>query len=197
VGGIGSGKSAAAAAFALRGARVIPADQFGHEALRQPEVRDAVVRRWGADLLDENGEVQRRKLGGIVFSSIPERLALEEMVHPYIRRRIVEEIDRARRDPQVALVVLDAAVLLEAGWNGVCDALVYVDAPREVRLERVARQRGWEAREWEERELAQLPLTEKQVRADHVLDNSTTLEDLGRQVDGLMHRWGLVHAPDH
>jgi dephospho-CoA kinase len=64
-----------------------------------------------------------------------------------------------------------------------------------VRLERISRQRGWAERDLENRERAQLPLTEKQVRADHVLENSSTLENLGRQVDDLMHRWGLVPAP--
>jgi dephospho-CoA kinase len=83
---------------------------------------------------------------------------------------------------------------MEAGWHDVCDRLVYVDAPRKVRQERVAHQRGWVGPELEDRERAQLPLTEKQVRADHVVDNSTTLEHLDRQVDELMHRWGLPSA---
>ncbi len=194
VGGIGSGKSAVAAEFARRGARVIPADQIGHEALRQEEVRRQVVRRWGPELLDEKGEVQRRKLGAIVFADPEERKALEALVHPWIRKRIEEEVARAKADPTVRLIVLDAAILMEAGWNNVCDCLVYVDAPRDVRLERVARQRKWAGRELEDRERAQLPLTDKQVRADHVLDNSSTLEHLGRQVEVLMHRWGLAAA---
>ena len=194
IGGIGSGKSAVAMEFARRGARVIPADQIGHEALRQDYVRREVVRRWGPPMLDENGAIQRRKLGAIVFADPLERKALEALVHPWIRKRIEEEVARAKADPAVRLIVLDAAILMEAGWNNVCDRLVYVDAPREVRLARVARQRGWAGRELEDRERAQLPLTEKQVRADHVLDNSSTLEHLGRQVDELMHRWGLAAA---
>jgi len=69
-----------------------------------------------------------------------------------------------------------------------------VDAPQEVRLRRVASQRGWAARDLEDRERAQLPLTEKAARADHVLVNATTLEDLERQVDHLLHVWGLGPA---
>jgi dephospho-CoA kinase len=189
LGGIGSGKSAVAAEFARRGARVIPADQIGHEALRQERVRQEVVCRWGPDMLDEKGEIERCKLGAIVFGDPAERKALEALVHPWIRKRIEEEVARAKADPAVRLIVLDAAILMEAGWHDVCDRLVYVDAPREVRLARVARQRGWAGPELEDRERAQLPLTEKQVRADHVLDNSSTLEHLGRQVDELMQRW--------
>jgi dephospho-CoA kinase len=191
VGGIGSGKSSVTAEFAHRGARVIQGDQLGHEALRQPDIRRQIVRRWGAELLDEHGEIQRRRLGAIVFSDPQERKALEALTHPWILRRIGEEVIRMKSDPQTRLIVVDAAILLEAGWNDVCDHLIYVDAPIEVRLERVARQRGWATQDLEAREHAQLPLTEKRVRADHVLDNSSSMEHLGRQVDDLMRIWGL------
>ena len=113
------------------------------------------------------------------------------MVHPWIQGRIARQVAAAREDPAVRLIVLDAAVMLEAGWDDVCNRLVYVDAPPEVRLRRVADQRGWAARDLEDRERAQLPLTEKAARADHVLINATTLDDLERQVDALLHLWGL------
>jgi dephospho-CoA kinase len=196
VGGIGSGKSQVAAAFARRGARVIAGDELAHEALRQPDVKEQVARRWGPDLLDEKGEVRRRRLGGIVFADPEELKALEEMVHPWIKRRIAEEAEKARNDPAVRLIVLDAAVMLEAGWNDVCDRLVYVDAPREVRLQRLAGQRGWTADEVAAREQAQLPLTAKASRADHAIDNSASLAHLGRQVDDLLRLWDLAVGPD-
>jgi dephospho-CoA kinase len=192
VGGIGSGKSRVAAAFAERGARVIAADDLAHEALRQPAVKEQVVGRWGPDVLDESGEVRRRQLGAVVFADPEERRALEAMVHPWIRERIRQELARAEADPEVRLVVLDAAIMLEAGWDAVCDRLVYVDAPRDVRLRRLAGQRGWSEKEVEARENAQLPLTAKAARADHVLDNSATPEHLNRQVDDLLRRWGLA-----
>ena len=75
-----------------------PGRQFGHEALRQPDVREAILRRWGGELLDEQGEIQRRKLGAIVFSDPEERKALEALVHPWIRKRIEEEALRAKAD---------------------------------------------------------------------------------------------------
>src|SRR5262245_737188 len=193
IGGIGSGKSAVAAEFARRGAKVLAADVFGHEALRQPGVRDAIVARWGKDVLDVEGQVDRRKVAAIVFGDEAERHALEALVHPYIRSRIVQELARAGEE-NARLIVLDAAVLLEAGWDNVCDRLVYVDAPREARQAREPKQRGWGPRDWEDRERAQLPLTEKHARADHVLENSSTLEHLGRQVEGLLGHWGLAPA---
>jgi dephospho-CoA kinase len=194
VGGIGSGKSQVAAAFARHGARVIAGDQLGQAALRDPDIRARVAARWGHDVLDEHGEVNRRRLAAIVFADAAELKALEAITHPWIRRRIQAEIEEARGDPHVPLIVLDAAIMLEAGWNDVCDRLIYLDAPRAVRLERVARQRGWTEKEVAAREQAQLPLTEKVVRADHVLDNSASLEHLDRQVRDLLHLWGLAHA---
>jgi dephospho-CoA kinase len=191
IGGIGSGKSRVAAKFARRGARVISGDELAHEALRQPEVKEEIARRWGPALLDEHGEVRRRELAALVFADKAELKALEALVHPWIKRRIAAEVEKARHDPTVRLIVLDAAVMLEAGWSELCDRLVYVDAPRELRRKRVAEQRGWTEEEAEARELAQLPLTEKASRADHALDNSATLAHLSRQVDELLRLWGL------
>jgi dephospho-CoA kinase len=192
LGGIGSGKSAAAAALAHRGGRVLVADEFGHEALYQPDLRARIVAEFGKGILDEKGEIARRKLGNVVFTDEDKRRKLEAIVHPWIERRIEEEIARAQADPTVRFVVLDAALMLETGWSRVCDKLVFVESPREARLERIARQRGWTPQEVEAREHAQLPLTEKARRADHVLKNSTTLDALDRQVDDLLQIWGLA-----
>jgi dephospho-CoA kinase len=194
VGGIGSGKSAVAAALVRRGGLLVSGDAAGHEALRQPDIRAAIVRRWGDELLGSDGEIVRRKLGAIVFADAEQRRALEELVHPWIRRRLEEEIAGARADPQVRFVVLDAAIMLEAGWNDVCDVLVFIDAPEEVRRRRVAA-RGWSAEDLAARERAQMPLTRKAQRADHVLRNAGALGELERQVDELLHRWGLVAEP--
>jgi dephospho-CoA kinase len=192
IGGIGSGKSTVAAAFARHGARVVSGDQAGHEALRDPEVRQRVVERWGRGILNEQGEIDRRRLGAIVFADPAERAALEALVHPWIERRLREQIDAAARDPGVKLIVLDAAVLLEAGWNKACDRLVYVHAPREQRLRRLAAQRGWSAKEVAAREQAQLSLADKVRRAEDAVDNSGPPEATARQVDDLLRRWGLA-----
>jgi dephospho-CoA kinase len=205
VGGIGSGKSQVTRLLAEAGAQVISGDALGHEALRQPDIKEQVVRRWGAGLLDESGAIERKKLGGIVFADPTELRALEEMVHPWIKRRIREEIEAARGAgilpaggaagkmpaPQAPLIVLDAAIMLEAGWGDVCDVIVFVDVPRDIRLERIARQRGWTEKEVAAREEAQWPLADKRARADIVLDNSGSPADLNRQVDALLARWGV------
>ncbi len=96
LGGIGSGKSLVSALLTRYGARVINADLLGHEALRQPEILQRVVRRWGTGLLDENGQIVRGRLAAIVFRDPAERHALEEIVHPWIGQAIREESARAR-----------------------------------------------------------------------------------------------------
>jgi len=194
LGGIGSGKSQVAAAFARHGARVIAGDQLGQAALHDPDIRARVISRWGESIVDERGEIDRRRLAAIVFADPAERKALEALTHPWIRQRIHAQVEEARHDPHVPLIVLDAAVMVEAGWNDFCNRLLFIDAPRAVRLERVARQRGWSEKEVDARERAQLPLTEKAVWADHVLDNSASLEHLNRQVNDLLHLWGLAPA---
>jgi dephospho-CoA kinase len=186
---MGSGKSSVAKALERRGARVIAADAFGHEALRLPDVREKVFARWGRGLADERGEVDRKKLAAVVFADDGERRALEGFVFPYIERRIAEEIERARAEPGVPVVVLDAAVMLEAGWDRGCDVIAFVDAPREVRLARLAAQRGWTEADLAAREAAQIPLAEKAARADVVIDNAGPPGRLEEQLDRLMGAW--------
>jgi dephospho-CoA kinase len=191
VGGIGSGKSRVASLLREKGGRVIAGDDLGHEALRQAVIRDAVTNHWGKELLEANGQINRRRLATIVFADVEQRRALEAIVHPWIKQRMRDEVANAQNDTGVRFVVVDAAILLEAGWNDLCDRLVFVDAPAEVRRRRIAEQRGWTAQEVEARERAQLPLTAKAVRADYTLHNAGSLESLTRQVDALLQVWGL------
>jgi dephospho-CoA kinase len=184
-----------AAEFARHGARVISGDEAGHEALRQPDIRARIVERWGPRVLDEKGAISRRAVGQIVFADAGERRALEAIVFPYIERRLREQIAEAAADPGVALVVLDAAILLEAGWNNLVNQIVYVHAPRDVRLKRLAEHRGWTEKEVAARENAQMPLSEKMSRADAIVDNSGSLEEVAQQIDELLAAWGLTHAP--
>jgi len=195
VGGIGSGKSEVAAAMARRGGSLVAGDPLGHAALRQPSVRDQVVARWGGQVVGRDGEVDRKKLGTVVFADADERAALEAIVHPWISRRLREQLLAAKADPNCRFVVLDAAIMLEAGWRTACDVVVYIDAPRAVRLKRVAAQRGWSADDVMKREQAQLPLALKAACADAALENSGGPQELEAQVDALLSRLG-ISAPE-
>src|ERR1700682_3426954 len=104
IGGMCSGKSLVAGLMAQRGAKLIAADELGHEALRQPDVKAQLVERWGPGILARNGEVERRRVAKIVFDDPQERKALERVVFPWIEERIREQIAEANSDPRVALV---------------------------------------------------------------------------------------------
>jgi dephospho-CoA kinase len=195
IGGIGAGKSTAAQCMARRGGYVIHADALGHEALAQPDIIEQLGARWGASVRKPDGTLDRKAIARIVFENAQERNALERLVFPYIGQRCQEEIARGMADPAAQFVVLDAAVLLEAGWNTAVDRIVYIDAPRELRLARLAARSGWTEAELTARELAQWPEEAKKARADAVLLNADGPEQLQEQVDRLLTEWRLFHQP--
>lgn len=188
IGGVGSGKSRVAALLAEHGACLLPGDEAGHEALRQPEIRESVIRSFGTGILDEHGEIVRRRLGAIVFADEKQLRVLETITHPWIKGRLAAQA-AAARERGCPLIVLDAAVLLEAGWDDLCDVIVYVHAPRAQRIERVRQQRGWGEEELRARERRQRSLTEKVTRADVAVDNSGSPVYLAQQVNGLLRQW--------
>jgi dephospho-CoA kinase len=198
VGAIGAGKSVAAAALGEQGLRVLDADAIGHALLAQRPAREAVVARFGPGVLraDEEGvegsepEVDRKALGRIVFADPAARRDLEAILHPAMRRTFERAIARAGRSGAPG-VVLDAAILYEAGWDRLCDAVLFVDAPREARLARLAEARGWSAADLDAREAAQAPLAAKRERADRVFENADSPEALG----GAVAAWWASFAP--
>jgi dephospho-CoA kinase len=194
IGGMGSGKSLIGEMFRQKGAKVISGDRLGHEALRQPSILAAIVQRWGPAVLEADASISRGRLAAIVFQNRQEREALEALVFPWIERRMQEEIAAARARAEFSLIVLDAAIMLEAGWDKACDWLVYVHAPRAERVRRLMEQRGWGAKEVQERENVQLPLTEKVSRADFAIDNSGSTKRVARQVDALLRQWGVAQG---
>lgn len=151
------------------------ADEAGHRVLEDPEVIVALTGRWGREVLDDRGRIIRRRVAEIVFAlppaGPPELSILEAWTHPRIARMLAAEIARYRSEGRAPLFVLDAPVMFKAGWNGFCDWIVFVDAPRDVRLE-LARARGWSGADFERREAAQESLAAKQQGADFVLDTS-------------------------
>jgi dephospho-CoA kinase len=191
IGAIGAGKSLAAQCFAARGGRVVDADALGHEALRQPEIMARVIERWGDRVRKPDGSLDRRAIGRIVFENSRERIALEELVFPYIGKRCRDEVALGLADPKTRFVVLDAAVMLEAGWNNETDWIVYVDAPRPVRLARLAHRSGWTDSDLAARESAQWPEDVKKSRADTIIVNNSDQESLQNEVDRLLKQWEL------
>ena len=184
VGGIGSGKSAAARAFEKLGCVVSDSDKAVRAVLARPEVAEELVSWWGRGILDSENRVDRKKVADVVFKDDYQRRRLEALVHPLVRESRVELIGRARRQGAKGVIV-DAPLLFEAGVDAECDAVVFVETPRSLRLERVAG-RGWDGEELDRREKAQMPLDEKRRRSDHVLVNHGALEELESRVANLL-----------
>ena len=186
LGGVASGKSLVSEQLAEMGALILNADRAGHEALRLPEIEAAARQRWGNEVFDGDGHIDRSKLAKIVFappSDGPrERKYLESLTHPEIGRRLAAQVE-ANKD-LAPVVVVDAALLFEAGWDKLCDRTVFVDAPRAERLARAV-QRGWTEEDFAAREGAQDSLDSKRARADWIIDNSGSVEDTEAQVKRL------------
>jgi dephospho-CoA kinase len=196
IGGVGSGKSTLVRWLGEKlNAAVISADEAGHRALEQPEVKEKIREQFGPDVFDDAGTVVRGRLATRVFGSgEPQRAArrqLEQIVHPVIRRDLEQQIDFAGRTCD--LILLDAAVMLESGWREACDAIVFVDVPRQTRQERVQRTRRWSEAVLASREASQLPLDVKRAAADVVIDNSDSLERAGQQFLNWYETWSRSH----
>ena len=194
LGGIASGKSAAAAELAGPTGRVASADRAAHEALQHPEVVARIVARHGRDVLDADGLVDRAALAARVFEDRDARKELEGGIHPRAREMLFAALEAAVRDG-VPRLVLDVPLLVEnAAQHGLlelCDTLVFVDAPIEERDRRAVRDRGWDPGEVARRERAQLPLDAKRERADFILPNDQGHAELTLAVQELLDTLGL------
>lgn len=181
-GGIGAGKSAAAREFARLGWLVSDSDAEARHELQSPEVREVLRSWWGESILDGAGGIDRAAVARIVFSDPAQRTRLEGLIHPRLRAAR-EQLKAEARSRGAPGVVIDAPLLFEAGLDRECDAVVFVDAPRPERLDRVSRTRGWSEDELARREAAQMPLEEKKRRADTVIVNAGDEPALRRQVE--------------
>lgn len=190
LGGVGSGKSTVAGLLARRGLRVLDADAEAREVTRLPEVRAALQRRFGADVLDASGALDRETLARRVFGDPAATADLNALVHPAVRARLAAALDAAAGQP----VVLDVPLLLESPLAARVTCWVFVEAPEAIRDARVAA-RGWQADERTRREARQAGLAAKRARADHVLENSGSLAHLEAQVDALLRQIGLSTRP--
>jgi dephospho-CoA kinase len=203
VGGIGSGKSALARWVAQHAhIEILDADQLGHQALDDTTLAKLVLDRFpqaaNPDYTKDtthsnqpNQPIRRAALAEIVFGANPEsqsaRNDLETIVHPYIRRRLTDLIQQHREQDGCEGILVDAAVLLEAGWDDLCDYVVFVNVPEATRLARIDSTRDWTHNQYLDRQASQWPLTRKQDASDSSIDNNRTLEHSGQQLLELIH----------
>jgi dephospho-CoA kinase len=184
-GGLGAGKSTALAVLERLGAATLSTDAVVHELYGTPEVRDAVVARWGASVAPD-GVVDRAAVAARAFAAAEERAWLERELWPRVGARVVAWLQEvAERRPSPAAAVVETPLLFEAGMDGAYDATVAVVADEEVRFARAAA-RGHVAAD--ERAARQLPQAEKARRATFVVDNSGTEAQLEDQLSAILAR---------
>ncbi|ARA98842.1 MULTISPECIES: dephospho-CoA kinase [Geobacillus] len=191
-GGIASGKSTVSAMMRELGLPVIDADEAaravvepGEEAYRQ------IVATFGPDILQMNGEIDRAKLGAIVFNNEQERKKLNAIVHPAVRRKMLAEKEELIRSG-AKTVVLDIPLLFESGLTDWVDKVLVVYVDDDVQLRRLMARNGFTEEEAIARIRAQWPLEEKVKRADAVIDNNGTVEQTRRQLLSILQQWDAL-----
>jgi len=189
-GGIGSGKSAVARLLAELGAVIIDADKIGHEALKpDTEVWCEVVSAFGQRILTPGGDINRKKLGEIVFGNPASLLKLNQIMHPRMYERVTAQLEEYRRRG-VDVAVLEAPLLLEAGWASLVDEVWVTVAAETTVLRRLQERTGLSEPESLARIRSQLPVEERVNRADVIVDTDCDLDELEAKVKEL---WQRLH----
>ena len=182
-GGAASGKSTVARMFQDLGARIIDADRIGHEMLRSSSPAYAeILRQFGKEILDDSGEIDRSRLGRIVFGDPQKLQQLNAIVHPRIIARVEDLAAQHHADDPGAVILVDAALIFEAGIGGRFDKVVVAWCRPEQQIERLMAKSGLTREEAERRIAAQMPAEEKRRRADYLIDCSGSLESTREQV---------------
>ncbi|HYK88221.1 MAG TPA: dephospho-CoA kinase [Acidobacteriota bacterium] len=185
-GNIASGKSQAAHVFAELGARIIDADVIAREALESgTDTYEKVIDAFGKDILDANGSIDRRKLGGIVFGDAGRRANLNSIVHPHVREEIFRRIHEYEKNSPCGIVVVDAALLVESGSYLLYDRLIVVTCDPGLQLSRLIHRDGLTEQQAKARIAAQLPVEEKLKLADYTIDTSGTLKETRDQIEAV------------
>ena len=184
-GGIGAGKSMVADLLRQNGAVVIDADRLGHEAYSPHSAAwNAVVAAFGRDILTPEEEIDRRKLGAIVFADAAQLERLNAIMHP-IMAGMVSQRQKELRAQGVPVVVVEAAVLFEAGWDSLVDEVWSAHSPTDTVVSRLQQRNGLTEAEALKRINSQMPAAERNRRSDVIVDNAGDLDNLRRTVANL------------
>ena len=184
VGGMGAGKSTVIALInEFQPVSYISADLIGHEILLKGEpAYTPILEAFGKEILDENEEIVRKRLGQVVFGDEEKVRRLNEITHPLITKRVIERITEAKIARPGQHIILEAALLLESGLVDLTDIVVAIYANPKVRVKRVIEREGLEEEQILKRFKAQKEWEELKAAADYVIDNSVSLENTKEQI---------------
>ncbi|MGI2336609.1 MAG: dephospho-CoA kinase [Dehalogenimonas sp.] len=184
-GGIGSGKSTVGAMLKDLGAAFIDADKVGHRLLREDAgLKAEIIRLFGDTIVNGGGQIDRRRLAGIVFSNPAALIKLNAVTHPLINRAVAAEVVEVR-ETGYKLAVIEAPLLIEAGWAAESDVIWLTVAPADVVLKRLVDKMGYTEAEAKSRIASQISNEERRQYAAEVIDTDTTLEELKIRVERL------------
>jgi dephospho-CoA kinase len=195
-GGIGSGKSLVASMMAEMNCLVINSDEMARQAYKDPGVKQTLRQWWGKLVFDPTGEVDRSAVARKIFTLPSERQRLERLIHPIVNENRVKIMNQAAANPKIVAFVWDTPLLFETELNKLCDSVIYVDSPLEVRLGRLTQTRGWDQAELERRESAQMPLDKKKRIADYVVVNAADADQVRGQVREVLSRIVAKASPE-
>ncbi len=185
-GGIGSGKSTVSRYLLSKGYRVIDADQIAHDIMKPgSRVLMELANRFGKDILNPDGGLNRRMLGNRAFSSLEGKEQLESITHGEILRQIEEDIRRGEEEG-LEVIFLDVILLFQVGLDQLCSQVWVVDAPEDIRLARVMGRDGYVPEEIRKRMTSQMNPAEMRSRGTHVIENDGTILQLQERVDALL-----------
>jgi dephospho-CoA kinase len=187
-GSIGTGKSEAARQLEILGASIISADQVGHEAYTpNTEAWEQVVAAFGDDILQDDKDIDRRKLGAIVFSDPSQLEKLNAIMHPRMARMVSDKIE-VLRGQDVKVVVVEAALLFEAGWDTLVEEVWVTDSSEDIVVGRLKERNGLSEEEAKKRINSQMDRAERIERSDFVIDNSSDMAGLESAIKELWDR---------
>lgn len=191
-GGIGTGKTTVSRMLADLGATIMDADKVGHEVLKPgTEVWHDCVNAWGRDILTDGDEIDRKKLGAIVFGDPAELQRLNSFSHPRMKKIMADRLAELRKQGEVSIVVVEAAILIEANWHDIVDQVWMTAAPEVVAVQRLQGRNGMSEEQALARIRAQLTTEERAKYAQVVIDTNCTLEELQRKLESL---WAAVQS---
>jgi len=185
-GGIATGKSTVTGMLRERGIPVIDADQIARDVVEPGKpAYEAIVTHFGREILLADGQIDRKKLGEIVFSDESERQKLNAIVHPEVRRVMREEAEAAEKNG-ASIVFMDIPLLFESKLQHMVDKIVVVYAPAHMQLARMMERDEMQEEQAQKRLRAQLPIDQKKAEADFLIDNSRSREEAERQVEEML-----------
>ena len=192
-GNIASGKSTVAKELARRGAAVLDADQLAREVVESgSSVLKKLVEQFGTDILQQDGNLDRDRLGQMVFADVKVRAMLNQIMHPEIAKKSVERLQKLQSNPDLPLIVYEAPLLFEVGAESRVDKVLVVKIDPEEQLKRLMARDRLSEEKAQQRVAAQMPQQQKLERADYIIDNSGSVAETLEQIDALWPEWSAA-----